>query len=127
MSKLFTFFTLVLFTTSTYAIPSVENELIKTAENSISIEVKAVGENLKFEFNFDNSDELLNFDIESALVDLDALTYASTECTASITVEVSVGVDSTYAKASVTVEGIPCDKIVEKAKELQKELKKALT
>lgn len=127
MSKFFTFFTLVLFATSNYANASVENELTKTGENSISIEVKAVGENLKFEFNFDNSDELLNFDMESALVDLDELTYSSTECTASITVEVSVGVDSAYVKASVTVEGIPCDKIVEKAKELQKELKKALT
>lgn len=91
--------------------------------NGIEIIINANDNEIKsINFDFNSATDLENFDLNKGLseflIDIDSLD----ECTASITVTVSVGVVS----VSATVDGIACEDIISEAKRLISALKEML-
>lgn len=78
------------------------------------------------EFTFETSEELFEFEIEDQINQIIGSENLDEICTASITVTVRVGVDSTFAEASITVEGVSCNAIASEIKRLKAQLKAAL-
>lgn len=77
-----------------------------------------INEKVTLNCNFTTLEDFLSFDSKQLNFD--------DECTAKITVTVSVGVGSTYASATVEASGIPCKDVGKTVKELKKQAKEAL-
>lgn len=123
MKKIVLLFAIALSTLTSFANTVNENAL----KNSIKIELNSENqENNIIEFNFDSKDELIKFDVKEALNNLSVDLVEDEECTASISVTVSVGVDSTYVAVTVTAEGIPCSDIVAEIKKLKAQIEDAM-
>lgn len=123
MKKIVLLFAIALTTLTSFANTGNEEAL----KNSIKIELNSQNqENDIIEFNFDSKEELIKFDINNALNNLSIDLSKDEECTASISVTVSVGVDSTFVAVTVTAEGIPCSDIVAEIKKLKAQIKDAM-
>lgn len=124
MKKIFLFIAIASISISSFA-----NSLVTTTDsnepiNNITINLNSDSLDLnKIELNFDSKEDLMNYDLESGLEKYD---LEAAECTASISVTESVGVDSTYVSVTVTAEGIPCSEIVATVKKLKQQIQDAI-
>lgn len=108
MKKATLFFALLL--TSFTSMANVSGELAPTVRSEI---------------NF-NSEVIIYKGHLPSLYNLGVKFGIDNSCTVSITVTVRVGINSSYAEASVTVSGIPCDAIASEIRRLKGVLKNAL-
>lgn len=120
MKKIVLLFVMALMSLSTFAINLEKDnvltiEIIENAESQTTLELK-----------FESPEELFLFDVENQINKFYQEKNFGELCTAPITVTVRIGVDSTYAEASVTVEGVSCDAIASEINRLKAELKAAL-
>ena len=101
--------------------------IIEELHNSISIVINKLNEpSMTVVFKFATPKELYSFDIENAVNEILWEEFSEDFCTASVTVTVSVGYNSTYATATVSVNNVPCNEIAATIKRLKNELKAAL-
>ncbi|AMC10739.1 hypothetical protein Lupro_05555 [Lutibacter profundi] len=93
---------------------------VNPVEN-VKLEVKTMSETetTVMNINFNSFEDFNSFNTSQ-------LDISDDECTASVSVTVSVGVGSTYASATVSASGIPCDEIGATIKRLKAQALAAL-
>lgn len=124
MKKLFLFIAV-----ASIGISSFANTLVtKTNTNepvnkiTITLDCEALDYN-KIELNFDSKDDLMDYDLKT---ELEKYNLKNIECTASISVTVSVGIDANFVAVTVTAEGIPCSDIVAEIKKLKDQIQDSM-